>query len=108
MCDPAAVEVATTAGLGATVDLELGNVRPLGLGTDPRPRMRARARVRALTDGRFRITGPIYTGETWAMGRTAVLEAEDFTAGGHRAADGAARPRRVHQHRPRSGAASTT
>jgi microcystin degradation protein MlrC len=42
--------------------------------------LRVRARVRALTDGRFRITGPIYTGETWAMGRTAVLEADDFTA----------------------------
>jgi microcystin degradation protein MlrC len=80
LCDPAAVEVATAAGLGATVDVDLGNVRPLGLGTDPRPRMRVRARVRALTDGRFRITGPIYTGETWAMGRTAVLEAESFTA----------------------------
>jgi len=37
------------------------------------------ARVRALTDGRFRITGPIYTGETWTMGRTAVLETDAFT-----------------------------
>jgi microcystin degradation protein MlrC len=36
--------------------------------------------VRALTDGRFRISGPIYTGETWAMGRTAVLAADRFTA----------------------------
>jgi microcystin degradation protein MlrC len=80
LCDPQAVTVATAAGLGAVLDLELGNVRPLGLGNDPRPRMRVRARVRALTDGRFRISGPIYTGETWAMGRTAVLESEEFTA----------------------------
>jgi microcystin degradation protein MlrC len=79
LCDPAAVAAATKAGLGATLDVELGNVRPLGLGTDPRARLRVRARVRALTDGRFRITGPIYTGETWAMGRTAVLETEAFT-----------------------------
>jgi len=79
LCDPDAVEVATNAGLGATLDLELGNVRLLGLGTDPRPRMRARARVRALTDGRFRITGPIYTGQLAAMGRTAVIEAADAT-----------------------------
>jgi microcystin degradation protein MlrC len=79
LCDPEAVAVATSAGLGATLDLELGNVRPLGLGTDPRPRLRVRARVRALTDGRFRISGPIYTGETWAMGRTAVLESDAFT-----------------------------
>jgi microcystin degradation protein MlrC len=80
VCDPAAVTGATKAGLGARVDIELGNVRPLGLGTDPRARLRVHARVRALTDGRFRITGPIYTGETWAMGRTAVLETEAFTA----------------------------
>ena len=79
LCDPAAVAAATEAGLGATLDIELGNVRPLGLGTDPRTRLRVRARVRALTDGRFRITGPIYTGETWTMGRTAVLETDAFT-----------------------------
>jgi microcystin degradation protein MlrC len=79
LCDPAAVASAVSAGLGARVDLELGNVRPLGLGTDPRPRLRVQARVRALTDGRFRISGPIYTGETWSMGRTAVLEADAFT-----------------------------
>ena len=80
LCDPEAVAVATSAGLGATLDLEVGNVRPLGLGSDPRARMRVSARVRALTDGRFGITGPIYTGETWAMGRTAVLESDAFTA----------------------------
>jgi microcystin degradation protein MlrC len=79
LADPQAVAAAADAGLGATIEVALGNVRPLGLGTDPRPRMRVRARVRALTDGRFRITGPIYTGETWAMGRTAVLEADRFT-----------------------------
>jgi microcystin degradation protein MlrC len=79
LADPAAVATATEAGLGATIDVELGNVRALGLGTDPRKRMRVKVRVRALTDGRFRITGPIYTGETWAMGRTAVLEAPGFT-----------------------------
>ncbi len=36
--------------------------------------------MRALGDGRFRISGPIYTGETWAMGRTAVLAHQAFTA----------------------------
>jgi microcystin degradation protein MlrC len=79
LCDPEVVTAAIAAGLGATVDVALGNVRPLGLGTDPRARLQVRARVRALTDGRFRIAGPIYTGETWAMGRTAVLETDAFT-----------------------------
>ena len=78
-CDPQAVAVALNAGIGARLDIQVGNARPLGLGTDPRPRMRVQARVRAITDGRFKITGPVYTGETWAMGRTVVLEAEAFT-----------------------------
>ena len=71
--------MALDAGIGARLDIPVGNARPLGLGTDPRPRMRVQARVRAITDGRFKITGPVYTGETWAMGRTVVLEAEAFT-----------------------------
>jgi microcystin degradation protein MlrC len=79
VCDAAAVAAAVATGVGADIELPVGNVRPLGLGSDPRPRLRIRARVRAITDGRFRITGPIYTGETWSMGRTAVLESEAFT-----------------------------
>jgi microcystin degradation protein MlrC len=78
-CDPQAVAAAIAAGVGACVDLPVGNARALGLGTDPRPRMTAHARVKAITDGRFRITGPIYTGETWSMGRTVVLETDAYT-----------------------------
>jgi microcystin degradation protein MlrC len=79
VCDPGAVATGIEAGVGARIDVAVGNVRPLGLGTDPRPRLRVQVRVRAITDGRFRISGPIYTGETWSMGRTVVLEAERFT-----------------------------
>ncbi len=77
-CDPVAVAIAATAGVGNRVKMPVGNVRPLGFGS-PRPRFVIDARVRAVTDGRFRITGPIYTGETWSMGRTVVLEADAFT-----------------------------
>jgi microcystin degradation protein MlrC len=79
VCDPQAVAAAIELGVGGRVDMPVGNVRPLGLGADPRPRLQVQARVRAITDGRFRITGPIYTGETWSMGRTVVLEADAFT-----------------------------
>ena len=79
ICDPTAVAIAITAGVGARVKMPVGNVRPLGFGSDPRPRFVVDARVRAITDGRFRIRGPIYTGETWAMGRTVVLESDAFT-----------------------------
>jgi microcystin degradation protein MlrC len=79
VCDRQAVAAAIAAGVGARFELPVGNLRPLGLGSDPRPRLVVRAHVRAITDGRFRITGPIYTGETWSMGRTVVLDAGAFT-----------------------------
>ena len=80
LCDPATVAQAIRAGVGSQVDIELGNKSPLLPGVEVQPPLRTKARVRAITDGRFRITGPIYTGETWAMGRTVVLDADAFTA----------------------------
>jgi microcystin degradation protein MlrC len=82
VCDPRAVAAAIDAGSGARVALDVGN--RIAFGADhaaggPRQPLRIEARVRAIGDGRFRITGPIYTGEVWAMGRTAVLEHEAFT-----------------------------
>ena len=64
---------AIAAGVGARITIALGNKLPLGLGTRQRGPFSCEATVRAIGDGRFRITGPIYTGETWAMGRTVVL-----------------------------------
>jgi len=78
ICDPEAVGAAVAAGVGATVALAVGNKVPLGL-PDAAPPLPFAGRVRALTDGRFRITGPIYTGQLAAMGRTAVVEADDAT-----------------------------
>jgi microcystin degradation protein MlrC len=79
LCDPTAVAIAIAAGVGARVKMPVGNLRPLGIGTDPRPRFVIEACVRLITDGRFRISGPIYTGETWSMGRAVVLDAGTFT-----------------------------
>jgi microcystin degradation protein MlrC len=53
---------------------------PQGLALSQPPPFECDVVVRALGDGRFRISGPIYTGETWTMGRTAVLQHEAFTA----------------------------
>ena len=80
LCDPQTVSQAISAGVGSSVDVALGNKSPLLPGVQVRAPLRAHARVRAITDGRFKITGPIYTGETWAMGRTVVLDADAFTA----------------------------
>ena len=80
LCDAETVARAIAAGVGASIDVALGNKSPLPPGIEIRAPLHMRARVRAITDGRFTITGPIYTGETWAMGRTVVLETDAFTA----------------------------
>ena len=80
LCDPASVAQAIQAGVGARIDVALGNKSPQATGIEVRAPLLANARVRAITDGRFRISGPMYTGEVWAMGRTVVLEADAFTA----------------------------
>ena len=64
---------AMRAGLGATVELPVGNKRPI----DAIGRRRAvtlRGVVRALTNVRYVITGPTYTGQTACMGPSAVLD----------------------------------
>lgn len=74
LADPQTVAQAIAAGVGARLQIQLGNKMALGLDGAQRPPLPLEVRVRAISDGRFRITGPIYTGETWAMGRTVVLD----------------------------------
>ena len=80
LADPATVAQAFAAGVGGRLRVALGNKVALGLPVAPAPPLACEVAVRALGDGRFRISGPIYTGETWTMGRTAVLVHEAFTA----------------------------
>jgi microcystin degradation protein MlrC len=79
LADPQTVAQCLAAGVGRTLAVRLGNKVPLGLPDAPREPLPLTVRVRAAGDGRFRITGPIYTGETWAMGRSVVLEHEAAT-----------------------------
>jgi microcystin degradation protein MlrC len=72
--DPEAVEVLFEAGLGAEVSLPVG-------GKSDAPAMELKGaplelsgRVAALTDGTFTITGPMMTGFTVTIGRTAVVD----------------------------------
>jgi len=80
LADAATVAQAFAAGIGSRLKVSLGNKVPQGLPLPQPPPFECEVSVRALGDGRFRITGPIYTGETWAMGRTVVLQHEAFTA----------------------------
>ena len=74
LTDPAAVAQMVSAGIGATVTLELGNKTALvaqGLTKQP---MVVSGTVRAISEGSFCVTGPIYTGSTVKMGRTVLFD----------------------------------
>ncbi|MBP6707219.1 MAG: MlrC C-terminal domain-containing protein, partial [Achromobacter sp.] len=73
-CDPEAVAAMARAGVGATVELPVGNKRPIdAIGRAAAP-VTLRGVVRALTNGEYVITGPTYTGQTACMGPSAVLD----------------------------------
>lgn len=63
IADAAAVGRITAAGVGATVDLRVGQ-----------PSLHVRARVVSVGDGRYANEGPLSAGVTFEMGPTAVLE----------------------------------
>ncbi len=72
--DPAAVATMQKAGLGARVTLELGGKCDMpSIGLLGRP-LRVEGTVRNLTDGRWRVEGPMYTGVLVDTGPTAVLD----------------------------------
>ncbi|RJF88542.1 M81 family peptidase [Oleomonas cavernae] len=75
--DPVAVKEMAAAGVDATVTLALGGRTPMpsvGLGGEP---LILTGKVKALTDGRFVVRGPMYTGVTVDMGPTAVFSVGD-------------------------------
>ncbi|MCB1365603.1 MAG: M81 family metallopeptidase [Rhodobacteraceae bacterium] len=74
ICDPEAVEGLIRAGIGATVTMDIGgktDMPALGLSGHP---LRLTGTVTRITDGKFRVTGPMMTGIMIDMGRCAVLD----------------------------------
>lgn len=74
ICDPQAVEAIVVAGVGATVELEIGgkvDMPSLDLKGNP---LRLAGRVIRITDGRFRVTAPMMTGIMIDLGRCVVLD----------------------------------
>jgi microcystin degradation protein MlrC len=67
--DPQAVQICRAAGVGATVELQLGG-KTDDLHGSP---LTVSGRVRLLSDGRFKNLGPMNTGAETRMGPTAVL-----------------------------------
>lgn len=72
--DAQAVAQCAAAGVGATVELELGHSITTAMG---RP-VRVRGEVQSLGDGHYRLDGPGMTGSVMHMGPTAVLAVGDL------------------------------
>lgn len=68
VCDPGAVAAAAAAGIGAQLDVVLGE-----------PPLRVTAQVRALPSGRYVNDGPLARGVEFDMGDVAVLDAARLT-----------------------------
>ncbi len=77
LCDPQAVDQLVHAGVGAALTLGLGNkVALTQLGVVKQP-VEVTGTVRAISDGEYTVSGPIYTGQRCAMGRTVHLDIGD-------------------------------
>ena len=72
--DPDAVSAMAAAGVGAEVTIDLGGKTPMPAIGRRGESLRVTGRVRTLTDGEYRVTGPMSTGVTVHMGLTAVLD----------------------------------
>ncbi len=73
VCDPEAVQQMQRAGLGSTLDISLGgktDMPSIGLNGEP---LAVQAQVINLSDGRWTVRGPMYTGVEVNTGPTAVI-----------------------------------
>jgi microcystin degradation protein MlrC len=75
LCDPEAVAQLVAAGEGARVELGVGNKVAMPQIGRPAAPLRLTGQVRAISDGSYTVTGPIYTGQSFSMGRTVWLDA---------------------------------
>lgn len=76
--DPAAVEQMITAGVGNHVVLDLGGkLKMPAIARQSRP-IRIEGTVKLISNGQYRVTGPMGRGTLMSMGKTAVVETGDI------------------------------
>ena len=76
MFDQEAGKAALAAGVGATLHMTLGRSVPTFTGEPSDPPVHARFTVRAVSDGRVTLKGPMMTGLSVSLGPSACLEVE--------------------------------
>ena len=74
--DPEAARMAGEAGVGAQIECSLGKAVPIFSGGLSDPPLQGRFTVRAISDGRCRLLGPMMKGSTIQTGPSACLEIE--------------------------------
>ena len=74
--DPESARAACAAGVGATLDLQLGRAVPTWTGTLTEPPVAARARVMAVSNGVIDMHGPMTAGSTMTLGPSACVEVD--------------------------------
>lgn len=73
-CDPQAVAALWDTAIGETLTIDVGNRIPLAQQGIVKQTATLTGTVRAKSDGRFVVAGPIYTGVHISMGRTVLLD----------------------------------
>lgn len=74
ICDPEAVSHMVAAGVGAEVALPIGGKSPALSPTHGSDPLHLKGVVRTISDGRFVVQGPVFTGTQVDLGRTVVLD----------------------------------
>ena len=72
--DPDAVSEMVAAGVGAEVEVHLGGRLHMDALEEQSLPLKTKGRVKLISDGRYRVTGPMSTGATMHMGRSVVLD----------------------------------
>ena len=79
LCDPEAAAILVAAGVGQTVTVDLGEKLPAAALAVAGQPMRLTGVVRAVSDGQFTVTGPVYTGTRINLGPTAAFDIGPMT-----------------------------
>ncbi len=72
--DPASVQALIEAGAGATCTIDLGGKTDMPAINLPGKPLTVTGTVMNITDGRYTVTGPMFTGMQLSLGRTVVLD----------------------------------
>ena len=73
-CDPGAVQACVKAGVGARIKLKIGGNTPMPRAGVRRPvKLNVTATIRAISDGQYTVSGPIFNGSTQHMGTSAFV-----------------------------------